>query len=242
MNPTVPEPRPSSPIPSYTEQETEPTTWKVQEETTLPPTELPTTGETTNEVTTSQPNTTYVATLTDADVSSPITYDETTQSVSDHVGSQSATATIPALFPTTASPVLISAEVPDSNLSSNGTNGDSHGGIVSFDQDASTGERNAAEISWKVMVGGILLMFVFIMFVVGISYFVKRKGVHNCVLLGVNKKKKRQSLEEEEFGFPEVRMRSRSGELDLSDIRRSIEAGSYNVRTGVIAYGEPFYT
>ena len=37
VNPTVPASRPSSPTPSYTERKTEPTTWKVQKETTLPP-------------------------------------------------------------------------------------------------------------------------------------------------------------------------------------------------------------
>ena len=55
------------------------------------------------------------------------------------------------------------------------------------------------------------------------------------------KKKKKQRILAEAYGFPEVRLRSRSGELDLSDVRRSIEVGSYNVRSGTIAYGESFY-
>ena len=37
VNPTVPASRPSSPTASYTQRKAEPTTWKVEKETTLPP-------------------------------------------------------------------------------------------------------------------------------------------------------------------------------------------------------------
>ena len=93
------------------------------------------------------------------------------------------------------------------------------------------------------MVAWVLMIVVFVMFVLGIFIFMKRSNrrmVPSCGLWGVCKQKKLQSFAEEEHGFPEVRLRSRSGELNLPEVRRSIDAGSYNVRTGIIAYGEPF--
>lgn len=95
------------------------------------------------------------------------------------------------------------------------------------------------------MVAWVLMIVVFVMFVLGIFIFMKRANrrmLPRCGFWGVSKQKKQQSLAQEEHGFPEVRLRSRSGELKLSEVRRSIDAGSYNVRTGIVAYGEPFYS
>ena len=119
----------------------------------------------------------------------------------------------------------------------------SNNGLNTFGQDESPGVQNAYVISWQLAMAWALLIVLFVMVVLGVGYVVKkRRGRLDCGdLFGARKKKKKQRILAETYGFPEVRLRSRSGELDLSDIRRSIEAGSYNVKSGAIAYGESFY-
>lgn len=229
VNPTTPEPRPSTYTLDYTEQKAEPTTRRItvpvmKTVQVKPAAKLSTTGKPIEEVSTSQP------TPTDVNVPSAKTHNEAAQTVSDvdlHTSSD-------------APATMVSLGLPASNNTQ--VLVDPNGDLTSFDQDAaSTGVRKASEVSWELMVAWTLLIVVFLMFTLVISYFFKkRRRVRGYCLFGVKKKKKQQKLEET-YGFPEVRLRSRSGELDLSDVRRSIEAGSYNVTTGTIAYGESFY-
>lgn len=240
VNPTSPEPHPSS---------TSISTWEVQEETTSHPhAELSTKGERTGEVITSKPTMAHAAITTVYRISSPITFHETTQTVSDvnlHEVRESETTASAAMSPTIERPVLVSSESFGSALPPSNSSHCCSDGTVSFDQDASTGERTAVGMSWQIMVAWVLMIVVFVMFVLGIFIFMKRANrtmLPRCGFWGVSKQKKQQSLAQEEHGFPEVRLRSRSGELKLSEVRRSIDAGSYNVRTGIVAYGEPFYS
>ena len=248
VNPTSPEPRLSSSTSTYIEHKS--WSWQVQEEPSLhPPTELSTTRKLRNKVITSKPTIAHEVTTTVYRVSSPFTFDEKTQTTPDVIlkkDRKSETTAGAAMSPTIARPVSVSSEVfgsalPPSNVSQ--CCSDSEDVTVPFDQDASTGERAAGRISWQVMVAWVLMIVVFVMFVLGIFIFMKRSNrrmVPSCGFWGVCKQKKLQSFAEEEHGFPEVRLRSRSGELNLPEVRRSIDAGSYNVRTGIIAYGEPF--
>lgn len=223
VNPTTTDSRPSTSTPDYTEQEV----WSTTRKITTPVmttnydipatkgTKLSTTVKAADELSTS-------GTLTDLNIPS-----------ADPSSS------------TTSSPAVFSSSVTHSGtlaLNNTQTPGDSNGDLNSFGQDDSTGVRNASVMSWQLAMAWALLIVLFVMVVLGVGYIVKkRRGWLGCGnLFGVKKKKKQQALAEV-YGFPEVRLRSRSGELDLSDIRRSIEAGSYNVRSGAIAYGESFY-
>lgn len=239
VNPTTPEPRSSTPTLDYTEQETEPTTWM----TTIPvitaehvtpvtmTTKVSTIKGVVVEVSTSQP------TSTDANIPSAHTSDEATQTVSDiNINSESPV--------TTSTPVVFSSSVISSDTPSNNTQalGDSNGDLTPYELDESTGVQNPSAMSWQLGIAWALLSILFLMFALGVGYIVnKRGGSLNCdCLFGVKKKKDQETLAEV-YGFPEVRLRSRSGELDLSDVRLSMEAGSYNVKSGTIAYGESFY-
>lgn len=93
------------------------------------------------------------------------------------------------------------------------------------------------KVTWQLVVTVVLLAIVSIMIVTVLGYFVKKRRGLKCDC-GILRPKKKQTLAEVYAGFPEVQLRSKSGEVDLSDVRRSIEAGSYNVRTGFIAYGD----
>lgn len=228
VNPTTPEPRSSTPTADYTEQETVVTTEHVTPVTMT--TKVSATEEAVDEVSTSQP------TPTDVNIPSAYTSDEATQTVSD--------INIDSEFPvTTSSHVVFSPSVISSGTPSNNTQalGDSNGDLT-YEQDESTGVQNASAVSWQLGMAWALLSILFLMFALGVGYIInKRGGSLNCGCLFGVKKKKSQQILAEVYGFPEVRLRSRSGELDLSDVRRSIEAGSYNVRSGTVAYGESFY-
>lgn len=238
VNP-ITEPRASTPTSDYTEQETEPTTWKI----TMPvmttehatpvamTTAVSTTEEVVSEVSTSQ--------TTPSEINTPTahTSDKAAQTMRDIYSDSE--------YPTTTSSPEFSPSVTRSVTPSNNTQAlaNSNGDLTSSDQDASTEEQNAAALSWQLGMAWALLTILFLMFVLSVGYFIsKRRGSVNChgCQLGVKKKKKQQTLAEA-YGFPEVRLRSRSGELDLSGARRSIEAGSYNVKSATIAYGESFY-
>ena len=91
--------------------------------------------------------------------------------------------------------------------------------------------------SWQLLVTVVLLVIVFIMFITAFSYFFKKQG-RRKFCCGPFRPKKTPSPDEIRAGFPAVQLRSRSGELNLSDVRRSIEAGSYNARTGLVVYGD----
>lgn len=239
VNPTTTDSRPSTSTPDYTEQEV----WSTTRKITTPVmttnydipatkgTKLSTTVKAADELSTS-------GTLTDLNFPSADPSNEVTQPVSEaNTYSESSS--------TTSSPAVFSSSVTHSGtlaLNNTQTPGDSNGDLNSFGQDESTGVRNASVMSWQLAMAWALLIVLFVMVVLGVGYIVKkRRGWLGCGnLFGVKKKKKQQALAEV-YGFPEVRLRSRSGELDLSDIRRSIEGGSYNVRSGAIAYGESFY-
>ena len=77
----------------------------------------------------------------------------------------------------------------------------------------------------------------FIMFITVFGYFFKKQGRREFCC-GPFRPKKTLFPDEMHAGFPEVRLRSRSGELNLSDVRRSIEARSYNARTRLVVYGD----
>ena len=83
----------------------------------------------------------------------------------------------------------------------------------------------------------VLLVIVFIMFITAFGFFFKKQGRREFCC-GLFRPKKTLSPDEIHVGFPEVQLRSQSGELNLSDVRRSIEAGSYNARTGHVVYGD----
>ena len=230
VNPTTPEPRSSISTSDYTEQETEPTTWRSTKPVTTTEHVTPVAMTTKAEMSTLQPI------QTDRNTLSVSTSDEAIQTVSDvNIDSES-----PA---TTSSLVVFSPSVVRSGPPLNKTQalGDLNGDLTSFEQDESTGVQNASSMSWQLGMAWALLSILFLMFVLGVGYIISKRGASlNCGCLFGVKKKNQQTLAEA-YGFPEVRLRSRSGELDLSDIRRSIEAGSYNVRSGTVAYGESFY-
>ena len=225
----ITEPRASTPTSDYTEQETEPTTWKI----TMPAmtTEHATPVAMTTAVFATEGAVNEVSTSQATPSESPTTPVQTVPTF--HSDTESAT--------TTFSPSVTRSAIPSNNTQALG---DSNGDLTSFDQDASTEEQNATAPSWQLGMAWALLTILFLMFVLSVGYFISKRGgpvnCHGCQL-GVKKKKKKQQTLAEAYGFPEVRLRSRSGELDLSRARRSIEAGSYNVKTATIAYGESFY-
>lgn len=101
----------------------------------------------------------------------------------------------------------------------------------------STDAPRSFNFSWQLLVTVVLLVIVFIMFITAFSYFFKKQG-RRKFCCGPFRRKKTPSPDEIRAGFPAVQLRSRSGELNSSDVRRSIEAGSYNVRTGLVVYGD----
>ena len=144
---------------------------------------------------------------------------------------------------TTSSPFIVHLSTEKMNSHSPTSNtlalGGSNGNPVMVDRDESTKAPTAMEFSWQIVVTIILLVVVSIMFITAVVYFFKKQSSREFSC-GLVRPKKPQPLAEVNAGFPEVKMRSRSGEVDLPDVRRSIEAGSYNVRTGLIAYGGKF--
>ena len=240
VNPTTTEPLPSTPTPVYTEREV----WTTRKITTpvittsynkpvTMGTKFSSTGKAADEVTTSQ------STITDLNTHSSNPNEVTLPLSEDNTDRESSS--------TTSSPAAISSSVTPSGilvLNNSQTPGDSNNDLNSFgqDHDESAGVQKAYVISWQLAMAWALLIVLFVMVVLGVGYVVKkRRGRLECGnLFGVKKKEKQQILAET-YGFPEARLRSRSGELDLSEVRCSIEAGSYNVKSGTIAYGESFY-
>ena len=101
----------------------------------------------------------------------------------------------------------------------------------------STDPPRSLNFSWQLLVTVVLLVIVSIMLITAFSYFMKKQGRHQFCC-GPFRPKKALSRDEMYAGFSEVQLRSRSGGLASSNIRRSIEAGSYNVRTGLVVYGD----
>lgn len=99
-------------------------------------------------------------------------------------------------------------------------------------------EPTSSQLSWQIILTVVLLVVGSVMMVSVFGYFIAKQRRLRESCCGPLRPNKKPSLSEVYAGFPEVRLRPRSGELDLSDARRSIEAGSYNVRTGSILYGE----
>ena len=198
----------------------------------LPSTSTPLTGKAVDELPTSQ--------LTLTDLNTPLSNpNEVTLPPSEGDTDQESSAS------TTSSSAVISSSVPPSGtlvLNNSQTPGDSSSDLNVLAQDESTGVQTAYVMSWQLAVAWAMLIVLFVMIVLCVGYVIKkRRGRLECINLFGVKKKKKQRILAEAYGFPEVRLRSRSGELDLSDVRRSIEVGSYNVRSGTIAYGESFY-
>ena len=179
----------------------------------LPSTSTPLTGKAVDELPTSQ--------LTLTDLNTPLSNpNEVTFSLSESNTDQESSS------PTSSSAVISSSVTPSGTLA----------------QDESPGVQTAYVISWQLVVSWALFIVLVVMIVLVVGYVIKkRRGRLECKNVKKKKKKKEQRILAEAYGFPEVRLRSRSGELDLSDVRRSIEVGSYNVRSGTIAYGESFY-
>lgn len=235
-NPTT-EPLPSTSTPEYTDPEvwttrkiTTPVVTTNYEKLVTMDTKLSSTGKAGNELLISQP------TLTDLNIPTDNPNEVNLHVSEGNTDSESSS--------TTSSTVVISFSVTPSGtlpLNHTQTPGDSNSDQNSFDQDEPSGTQTAYVMSWQLAMAWALLIVLFVMVVLVVGYIVKkRRGHFECGNLFPVKKKEQQILAEA-YGFPEVRLRSRSGELDLSDVRRSIEAGSYNVRSGTIAYGESFY-
>lgn len=231
------EPLPSTSTPGYTDPEawttrkiTTPVITTNYEKLVTLETKLSSTGKAGNELLTSQP------TLTDFSIPSDNPNEVNLHVSGGNTDSESSS--------TISSPVAISFSVTPSGtlpLNHTQTPGDSNSDQNSFDQDEPSGTQTAYVMSWQLAMAWALLIVLFVMVVLGVGFIIKKRRGHlECGNLFAVKKKEQQILAEA-YGFPEVRLRSRSGELDLSDVRRSIEAGSYNVRSGTIAYGESFY-
>ena len=234
VNPTTTEHLPSTSTPDYTEHEawttrkiTTPVITSNYDKPVTLGTKVSSIGKVADELSTSQP------TLTDLNTSSS-NPNEVTLPLSESITDQESSS---AFF---SSAVISSSVAPSATLVLNNsqTPGDSNSDLNFLDQD---GAQTAYVMSWQLAVAWALLIVLFVMIVLGVGYIMKRRGRLECGNLYGVKKKKEQRILAEAYGFPEVRLRSRSGELDLSDVRRSIEAGSYNVKSGTIAYGESFY-
>ena len=221
VNRTTTEHLPSTSTPDYTEHGV----WTTRKITTLViatnydkpvtmGTKVSTTGKAIDELPTSQPT----------DLNTPLSNpNEVTFSLSESNTDQESSS------PTSSSAVISSSVTPSGTLVLNN----------SQIPDESTGVQTAYVMSWQLAVSWALFIVLFVMIVLAVGYVTKRqRGRLECKNA---KKKKEQRILAEAYGFPEVRLRSRSGELNLSDVRRSIEAGSYNVRSGTITYGESFY-
>ena len=237
VNPTTTEPLSSTSTPDYTEYEvrttrkiTTPVTTTNYDKPHTMGTKLSSTGKAGDELSTSQ------STLTNLNIptGNPVSEGNSDRESSATTSSPAAILSRTPSVPPSAGHTLV--------LNNTKTPGDSNSDLHLFSQDESTGEQNAYVISWQLAMAWALLIVLFVMVVLGVGYVIKkRRGRLECGSLFRVKKKKKQRILEEACGFPEVRLRSRSGELVLSDVRRSIDAGSYNVRSGKIAYGESFY-
>lgn len=239
VNPTTSEHLPSTSTPYYTEKGiwttrkiTTPVITTNYDKPVTMGTELSSTGKAADEQSTSEP----ILTDLNTPSSNP---NEVTLPLGEGNTDQESSAS------TTSSSAVISSSVTPSGtlvLNNSQTPGDSNSDLNVLAQDESTGVRTAYVMSWQLAVAWALLIVLFVMIVLCVGYVIKkRRGRLECINLFGVKKKKKQRILAEAYGFPEVRLRSRSGELDLSDVRRSIETGSYNVRSGTIAYGESFY-
>lgn len=223
LNPTTQQPgRPGVPTPDST-----PMFWNVPFYATLPDEKSSGVGGTPTEIAT-----TVVSTSQTSAVDTNVPFVTSNEEI------ETATDTPPT---TTTRPVVqFSTETINPELTLNNTQalGGSNGDPDTVAEGEYSDEPMAVQFTWQLVVTVVLLAVVSIMFVTAIGYFIKkqRRREIGCGLFP-SKKEKKRSLAEVYAGFPEVKLRSRSGELQLPD-RRSIEAGSYNVRTGIIAYGD----
>lgn len=88
--------------------------------------------------------------------------------------------------------------------------------------------------SWQLVVTVILLAVVSIMLVVLVVYCVKERGIR-CKSVGFRCLTKAQKTDD--HGFVEMRPGSQARKSESPDPRRSVAAGGYNVRAGIILYG-----
>ena len=144
----------------------------------------------------------------------------------------------------TSQPTLTDLNTPLSNPTSSSV-------VISSSvtQDESTGVQTACAMSWQLAVCWALFIVLFVMIDLAVGYVIKRqRGRLECKNVKKKKKKKKkkknknkgQRILAKASGFPEVRLPSRSGELDLSALHHSIEVGSYNTSSGTIVYEESF--
>ena len=231
VNPTTTEHLPSTSTPDYTEHEV----WTTRKITTpvittnydkpvTMGTKVSSIGKAADELSTSH------STLSDLNIPSSNPNEVTLPLSENNTGQESSSAT-------SSSAVISSSVSPSATLVLNNsqTPDDSNSDLNFLDQDKSTGVQTAYVMSWQLAVAWALLIVLFVMIVLGVGCIIKkRRGRLECGNLYGVKKKKEQRILAEAYGFPEVRLRSRSGELDLTDVRRSIEAGSYNVKSGTL--------
>ena len=88
--------------------------------------------------------------------------------------------------------------------------------------------------SWQLVVTVILLVVVSIMLVSLVVYCAKKRGI-SCKSAGFHCLTKAQKTDD--HGFVEKRPGSQARKSESPDPRRSIAAGGYNVRAGIILYG-----
>lgn len=88
--------------------------------------------------------------------------------------------------------------------------------------------------SWQLVVTVILLAVVSVMLVYFVVYCVKKRGIR-CKSAGFRCLTKAQKTDD--HGFVDMRPGSQARGCESPDRRRSIAAGGYNVRAGIILYG-----
>ena len=106
----------------------------------------------------------------------------------------------------------------------------------STDQDEVKDDTRETKAPWLLFVVVLLLVCVVLMFAVVTVYICKNPEERLFFVKGRCFFSGKKTHIPDEHGFPQPRLRSRSGELDLSHVRQSIDAGAYSVRTGVVIY------
>ncbi|XP_068741835.1 contactin-associated protein-like 2 [Montipora capricornis] len=101
-------------------------------------------------------------------------------------------------------------------------------------QQGNSQERVVVQIPWQLLLIFVILAVFAIMSIIALACFIKerRRGICGGRRLCRRKQSNTRRGNELNAGFPEFHLRSRSGEVHLSDYRQSIQAGVYNVRTG----------
>ena len=101
-------------------------------------------------------------------------------------------------------------------------------------QQENSKERVVVQVPWQLLLIFVILAVFAMMSIIALACFIKERRRGICCGRRLCKRKQLNTRREDELnaGFPEVHLRSRSGEVHLSDYRQSIQAGVYNVRTG----------